>query len=125
MLAWLLHKQTPKVCLQLSRLPKLGKTQVSEIVSVKNNGMHCHPTLQAKFEAVNSRVTYKWLPVTVAQAIVAQAIAVLAIVAQETVAQETVVLAIVVLVTVAPEIAAQEIVALATVAPETGVQAKP
>ena len=125
MLAWLLHKQTPKVCLQLSRLLKLGKTLVSEIVLVKNNGMHCPPILRAKFEAVNLKVICKWLRETTVLAITAQVTTVQVTTAQVTTAQATIAQVTAVRAIVVQATVVQEIVALATVAPETGVQAKP
>ncbi len=104
MSAWLLLKQTLKVCLQLNRLLRLGKIQVTEITSAKNNGMHCPQIQLVKFVVANLKATYKWLLAIVVQEIVAL----------ETVALAIVVLAIAVLETVAPETVAQEIVVQAT-----------
>ncbi len=109
MSAWLLLKQTLKVCLQLNRLLRLGKIQVTEITSAKNNGMHCPQIQLVKFVVANLKATYKWLLAIVVQEIVA-----LETVAPETVAQEIVVQAT----------AVREIVALEIVVLETDAQVK-
>jgi len=106
-------------------LLKLGKIQALEIALAKSNGMHSHQILQAKFEAVNLKVTCRWPQATTVLAITAQVTTVLATTAQVTAVRVTTAQVTAVPVITAQVTAVQVTTAQVTTARATGVQAKP
>jgi hypothetical protein len=113
-----------RVYFQLKKLLRLGKTQALEIALAKSNGMHSHQILQAKFEAVNLKVTCRWPRATTVLAITVQVITALVIIVQVTVAQVTTAQVTTALVTAVQVTTAQVTTAPVTTARATGVQAK-